>query len=114
MEITLITIAIMVMHNFFVKPESGKPTSIESTVCRVCIVKITIPHISGDSYYSIDVKADNGIMYSLLIPYSFSGKCPVEVGQRVTIVFDKTWYILIKGFKFYDYTHYLRPENHKK
>ena len=113
MEITLITIAIMVIHNLFLKSED-KPTSAEATVCRVCIVKITIPHIPGDSYYSIDVKADKGSMYSLLLPCGFFEKCPVEVGQRVTIVFDKIWYIVSKGFKFYDYTHYVRLEHQRR
>lgn len=101
------------MRNLFVQSKSGKPTSIEATVLRINIVKITMPDISGDDlYYSVDLKTDNNNMYSILLPSSFSA-CPVEVGQRVTIVLDEILYIVSKGFKFYDYTHYMKL-SHKK
>ena len=105
MKIILLIIFVLVVRRFFFESKSN-PLSVETTIFKISIEKITIPRIQCNMYYSVDAKADNGSMYSLLVPCSFE-KCPIEVGQRATIVLDEMRYIIYKGIKFYDYTRYL-------
>ena len=113
MKIILFIIFLVIVRRFFVKSKALSPPSIEITICRVQVEKITIPRISCNKYFAIDAKANNGSSYSLLLP-SNSEYSPIEVGDRVTIVLDDVWYIIHKGVRFYDYTRYLQIEHQRR